>query len=193
MGLLRDENGYVLVLRKPQVMILGEVADEALAKPQAVRELPPATVRTAAPHCCFYCSWCGEPILLQHDRMGSPFGFPNARKIDVRSVATVCFACKHIGSFSMFRGCRSFDTRHKILQSQISGETILLNWLRCGEKTCAATVPLFVRLDPEKTVDENEAAGWLWDELTCALGHRIHQIPLDPAFQLPVRGYPGPR
>src|SRR5215831_9876373 len=98
MRLLRDEHGYVLVLGKPQFIAGGETAEKELVSPEPAKEIKPAqTIRCSVPHCCFYCAWCGEPILLQHDRMGSPFGFPDARKIDVRSVATVCFACKHIG------------------------------------------------------------------------------------------------
>ena len=71
----------------------------------------------SVPHCCFYCTWCGQPIFLPNDRIGSPFGNPDARKIDVRSIATVCHNCKHIGNYSMFRSCRGFDTRHKVMHS----------------------------------------------------------------------------
>jgi len=194
MSLLRDESGYVLVLRRPHYIFTGETAEKELEAPQPASTVQAArTARCSMPHCCFYCSWCGEPILLQHDRMGSPFGFPDARKIDVRSVATVCFACRHIGNYSMFRGCRGFDTRHKIEQAQVSGDLVLLNWLHCVEKTCAARVPLFVKHGSESLLDETEAAGWLWDELTCASGHRIKPIPLDPTLQLPLRTFSGSR
>ena len=194
MRLLRDESGYVLVLRKPQFMVPGEIVEKELEIPQPPPEIQSGqAIRCSVPHCCFYCSWCGEPILLQHDRMGSPFGFPDARKIDVRSIATVCFACKHIGSYSMFRGCRGFDTRHRIVQSQMAGDPILLNWLHCVEDTCTARVPLFVKIDRERPMGETEAAEWLWDDLTCASGHRIRQIAVDPTLQLPLRSQNGAR
>lgn len=193
MRLLRDESGYVLVLRRPRFILSDDTDGESatLQSAKAVHTEP--VIRCSVPHCCFYCSWCGEPILLQHDRMGSPFGFPDARKIDVRSIATVCFQCRHIGSYSMFRGCRGFDTRHKIVQAQICGDPVLLNWLNCVEDTCSARVPFFVRIDRERPLDETEATGWLWDNLTCALGHPIHQIPLDPTLPLPLRSQNGSR
>lgn len=188
MGLLRDESGYVLVLRKPQFMVSGETTEKGLETPQPARDAQAEqTIRCSAPHCCFYCTWCGEPILLQHDRMGSPFGFPDARKIDVRSIATVCFKCRHIGSYSMFRGCRGFDTRHKIVSAQMSAEPVLLNWLHCVEKTCTARVPFFLRIDRENPLDPTDAVEWQWDNLTCASGHHIIPTQLDPTLQLPVR------
>lgn len=188
MGLLGDESGYVLVLRKPQFILDGNTAEKEAVAPQpsgAPQAAP--VVKCATPHCCFYCTWCGEPILLQHDRMGSPFGFPDARKIDVRSIATVCFGCKHIGSYSMFRGCRGFDTRHKIVQRQMACDPVLLTWLHCVEKTCTARVPLFVNSDRERPLEQTEAAEWHWDDLTCASGHRIIPTVLDPTLQLPLR------
>jgi hypothetical protein len=188
MGLLRDDSGYVLVLRKPSFISAGETAERELPKPRPVQRVDAGqAIRCSVPHCCFYCSWCGEPILMQHDRMGSPFGFPDARKIDVRSIATVCFKCNHIGTYSMFRGCRGFDTRHKILHTQISSEPALLNWLHCVEKTCTARVPFFLRVDRENPLDETDVAEWEWNDLTCALGHRIIPVPLDPTLHLPLR------
>ena len=135
------------------------------------------------------CEWCGAAILLPNDRIGSPFGNPDARKIDVRSIATVCLHCKHIGNYSMFRACRGFDTRHKIVHAPNSGTTALLNWLRCVESTCPARVPLFVRLDQDAAENPAAAAEWLWEGLTCASGHRIDQIPLDPTMHLPLRTF----
>ena len=194
MRLLRDESGYVLVLRKPQFIFPGETAEKEFETPQPPQTIQAApTVRCSVPHCCFYCSWCGEPILLQHDRIGSPFGHPDARKIDVRSVAAVCLACRHIGHYSMFRGCRGFDTRHKIVHAQISGDPVLLTWLHCVEKTCTARVPLFVKIDRGAPLDETEAAEWLWEDLACASGHRIVPVPVDPTLQLPLRSFGGPR
>jgi hypothetical protein len=192
MKLLRDESGYVLVLKDWHVLQGGKAAVN--------EEAPPAPVETATstlesncsvPHCCFYCAWCGHPILLPNDRIGSPFGNPDARKIDVRSIATVCPTCKHIGNYSMFHSCRGFDTRHKIMHAPNRGETALLYWLQCVERTCPARVPLFVKLEGD--AQEAEAAEWLWDDLTCASGHSIEPILVDPRYQLPMRTPAGPR
>lgn len=190
MKILRDESGYVLVLRGPNFAVAGR-ADEKVQELQlATKPLPQVQKATCAlPHCCFYCSWCGEPILLPHDRIGTPFGNPDARKIDVRSIATVCHKCKHIGNYTMFRGCRGFDTRHRIVHALGGGSTLLLNWLQCVEKTCPAKTPLFVRLDEDSEEGDTPVTEWLWDELTCASGHRIKPIPLDPTFHLPVRSF----
>lgn len=188
MKLLRDESGYVLVLGRPHLAVVPK-ADEKVEEFKPSIKAVPASPKTccALPHCCFYCSWCGEPILLPHDRIGTPFGNPDARKIDVRSIATVCHNCKHIGTYTMFRGLRGFDTRHKITLALGSGTTLLLNWLQCVEKTCTARVPLFVRLEQDPQEEDPQVTDWLWDELTCALGHRIKPVPLDPTFHLPVR------
>jgi len=194
MKLLRDESGYVLVLRGLQVLPGGKTAEAERAVPAPVQAVSAAgNITCSVPHCCFYCAWCGQPILLPHDRIGSPFGNPDARKIDVRSIATVCGNCKHIGNYSMFRTCRGFDTRHKIMHAPNTGETALLHWLQCAEKTCPARVPLFVRLDRDQPMAEGDAAEWLWDELTCAVGHRIKPVPLDPRYPLPLRPFGWPR
>jgi hypothetical protein len=186
---LRDESGYVLVLRRPRLMVVGGSAAEKKEEVRPVSRPAEPSANCAVPHCCFVCEWCGASILLPNDRIGSPFGNPDARKIDVRSIATVCFSCGHIGNYSMFRGCRGFDTRHKIVHAQNSGTTALLNWLECDEDTCTARVPLFAKLDQDALEDPTAAARWQWDGLTCALGHRIHQIPLDPTIQLPLRTF----
>jgi len=188
MRILRDESGHVLVLRSPRLALVGK-ADER-EQGTGPSDTPVAAVPTAScalPHCCFYCRWCGEPILLPHDRIGLPFGNPDARKIEARSIATVCSKCKHIGNYTMFRGSRGFDTRHKIVLARSSGTTMLLNWLQCEEKTCAARVPLFVRFEQDPQDEAAQVSEWLWDELTCALGHRIEPIPLDSTLQLPFR------
>lgn len=191
MKFLRDESGYVLVLRRPRLMVVGETAaekEEEVPQPLPAAE-PVQRATCAVPHCCFVCGWCGAPVLLPNDRIGSPFGNPDARKIDVRSIATVCLHCKHIGNYSMFRGCSGFDTRHKIVHAPNNGTTALLSWLQCVESTCSARVPLFVRLDQDDAEDPAVAAKWLWDGLTCASGHRIKQVPVDPTIQLPVRTF----
>jgi hypothetical protein len=132
-------------------------------------------------------------MLLQHDRMGSPFGFPDARKIDIRSMATLCRACNHIGHYSMFRGCKGFDTRHKIVQAQMSADPVLLTWLHCVEKSCTARVPLFVNTDRERPLQDANVTEWMWDDLTCASGHRILPIAVDPTLRLPLRSQAGGR
>jgi hypothetical protein len=193
MKLLRDESGYVLVLRRPQLVggrtFETELSKSQPAKADRIMEAPACSV----PHCCFYCAWCGQPILLPNDRIGSPFGHPDARKIDVRSIATVCHNCKHIGNYSMFRACRGFDTRYKVMHSPIKGQTVLLHWLQCDERTCPERVPLFASFEDDTLAGEAEAAGWLWDELTCASGHSIRRIPVDPAYPLPLRTPAGSR
>ena len=194
MKLLRDERGYVLVMPGRSLLASGTTVE------RESRTIQPAqTGRTVAtpvcsvPHCCFYCAWCGEAILLPNDRIGSPFGHPDARKIDVRSIATVCRNCKHIGNYSMFRGCRGFDTRNKIMHSPIQGQTVLLHWLQCVERTCPDRVPFFASLEGDATMGEAEAREWLWNELTCASGHPIRQVHVDPAFSLPLRKPAGSR
>jgi hypothetical protein len=191
MGILRDESGYVLVLRGLQVLPGGKATEVDKTSPAPVRAVSAANC--SVPHCCFYCKWCGQAILLPHDRIGSPFGNPDARKIDVRSIATVCQACKHIGNYSMFRSCRGFDTRHKIMHAPNTGETALLYWLQCVEPTCPSRVPLFVRLEGDTPTGESEAAEWLWDDLMCVSGHCIERTPIDPRYHLPLRPLAWPR
>jgi hypothetical protein len=183
--ILLDEGGYVLVLRKPYAVV-GTREIERDTEPASLVELPSATC--SVPHCCFTCSWCEEPILLPNDRIGSPFANPNARKIDVRSIATVCHACRHVGNYSMFRACKGFDTRHKVMHAPKGGRTSLLQWLQCVEDTCAAKVPLFVRFNEDGSAEE-AAGAWIWDGLTCASGHRIKEIPVDPSTELPLRTF----
>jgi hypothetical protein len=194
MKVLRDESGYVLVMRGPSLLVSGTTAEkESVAIQPAQTDRTVATPVCSVPHCCFYCAWCGQPIVLPNDRIGSPFGHPDARKIDVRSIATVCHSCKHIGNYSMFRACKGFDTRHKIMHSPIKGQTVLLHWLQCVERTCPDRVPLFVQLDGDTPTGEAEAGEWLWNELTCASGHPIRQVTVDPAFPLPLRTPAGSR
>lgn len=189
MKILRDESGHVLVLRGLDILESGRsVAKEQSAfEPIVMRATE--SVSCSVPHCCFVCAWCGEPILLPNDHIGSPFGNPNARKINVRAIATVCHGCKHISTYSMFRMCRGFDTRHKIVHSPRQGETALLTWLQCAESTCPERLPLFARLNGNDEQCETRVAEWLWDELTCASGHRITPVPLDPTIQLPLRSF----
>lgn len=189
MGWLRDESGYVLVLGRPRLMVVGgtAVAKERSAQPVEPAAKPVVVAACSVPHYCFFCSWCGEQVLLPTDRLGSPFGNPDARRIEAQSIASVCSKCRHISNFSMFRNCRGFDTRHRLVHAQRKGEAVLLNWLRCEEPLCVKPVPLFVNTDPEKPLDEADAAGWYWEELTCCLGHPARQIAIDPTMHLPLR------
>ena len=196
MRFLRDESGYVLVLRRPRLMVVGGTEEKEETAAQQIKLVPRPQVATAAcsvPHCCFQCSWCGQQILLPNDKIGSPFGNPDARKIEAQTIATVCLGCGHIANYSMFRNCRGYDTRHRIMHAQRTDETVLLNWLRCDEPLCVTRVPLFAQINPENPLNEIEASGWIWDGLTCALNHPIQRIPLDPTLQLPLRSYTGPR
>jgi hypothetical protein len=189
MGLLRDESGYVLVLGRPRLMVVGgtAVAKQEPARPVEVAPQAMVAVACSVPHYCFFCSWCGEQVLLPTDRLGSPFGNPDARKMEAQSIASVCMKCKHIANYSMFRNCRGFDTRHRITHAKRNGETVLLNWLRCEEPLCVKPVPLFANTDLQQPLDEADAAGWYWDELTCCLGHSARRIALDPTLHLPLR------
>src|SRR3954465_8983850 len=84
MGLLRDESGYVLVLGRPRLMVVGgtAAAKEETKKPVENAAKPAVVAACSVPHYCFCCSWCGEQVALPTDKMGSPFGNPDARKIE---------------------------------------------------------------------------------------------------------------
>ena len=73
MGLLRDESGYVLVLGRPRLMVVGgtAAAKEETKKPVEIAAKPALVAACSVPHYCFYCSWCGEQVLLPTDRIGS--------------------------------------------------------------------------------------------------------------------------
>jgi hypothetical protein len=191
--LFSDESGYVLVLQRPQILSGARTAAKEWSVELPVREVGVVVEAPSCvvPHCCFYCAWCDHPVLLSNDRIGSPFGNPDARKLDVRSIATVCLHCKHIGSFSMFRACAGYNTRHKITHTANSGETLLLHWLHCIESTCTASVPLFLKIESGEASETMRTEEWLWDELTCASGHTIKQVSLDATVQLPLRTPPG--
>ena len=189
MGLLRDESGYVMVLGRPRLMVVGGTTATEKAPEEQLKIVPKpvAPAACSVPHYCFICSWCGEQLLLPTDRLGSPFGNPDARRIEAQSIASVCLKCKHIANYSLFRNCRGYDTRHRVTHAQRTGETVLLNWLRCKEPLCVKPVPLFVNTDTEIPLNEADAASWYWDELTCSLGHPARQISLDPTLELPLR------
>ncbi|MGO9436873.1 MAG: hypothetical protein ACLPH3_22750 [Terracidiphilus sp.] len=132
-------------------------------------------IETEIPHCCFYCSWCASPILLPHENLGMPFGGPLVRKIEARSIGTVCISCGHTGTYSLFRGSQGYDTRYKFVPARHTGMTMLLDWLPCLESTCVFPLPFFVTFDEsfyEANVKEL-AARWSWENLTCSVGHEI--------------------
>lgn len=175
---LFDDSGYLLVLSTPTGSQSKTRADETRTPISTTADhanAPQIVVRPAVPHCCFYCKWCGSPILLPHDRMGSPFGNPSIRRIEVRTIAAVCDTCLHVDCYSMFRACRGYDTRHKMVNVPMTGNTELLGWLQCDEPTCIFKVPLFVTLQGSLSEDELKILTkcWLWEQVTCVTGHPI--------------------
>jgi hypothetical protein len=120
-----------------------------------------------------------------------PFGAPYLRRIEVRSIATACSSCGHVSNFSLFRGSPGFDTRHGLVPAEPLGDVVLLDWLKCQEETCSYPLPLFAQpqapLSAEAVPDM--ASHWIWDELTCAMGHRI----LAPLWILGRAPYSFPR
>ena len=121
---------------------------------EVVTRPPAVTVPAVTSHCCFFCQWCSSPILLAHDQMGLPFAHPSLRRIEVRSVASVCRSCNHVASYSLFRGCSGFDTRHKLMLAPTAGKTILLEWLQCDASSCPFRVPLFVNFDDDLSAED---------------------------------------
>ncbi len=148
-------------------------------QPVPVVTAPPdqsaAPIEIEIPHCCFYCSWCAAQILLPHDGLGFAFGGPMIRKIEARSIGTICGGCGHVGTYSLFRGCQGYDTRHKFVPSPLMGRTVLLDWLPCQEETCVFKLPFFLTYDEDLTEENLKewAPKWLWNDLTCSVGHTI--------------------
>jgi hypothetical protein len=151
-----------------------------------------APIETEIPHCCFSCSWCGSPILLPHDSLGLVFGGPLIRRIEARSIGTVCGSCGHAGAYSLFRGAHGYNTRHKFVATRPTGKTVLLDWIRCDEPTCVFPLPVFALLEEDSTDAEIKelAACWIWDDLKCTAGHDVraprwlfdatlHRMPID--------------
>jgi hypothetical protein len=169
MNILRTVKEQLHLLTSP------DHVDSSLSN--AIRELE-ASRRSSLieiPHCCFYCAWCASPILLPHESLGMPFGGPLVRKIEARSIGTVCLACGHVGTYSLFRGGQGYNTRHKFVPSHSAGMTVLLDHLHCMEPTCVFSLPFFVTFD-EKFSEDNVkdfAVRWNWDDLTCSVGHVI--------------------
>lgn len=151
---------------------------EHMSSESVVTKQPPkdgASVETAIPHCCFYCSWCRSEILLPHDSLGYAFGGPMIRKIETRSIGTVCTACAHAAAYSLFRGCPGYDTRHKFVESSAKGRTLLVDWLPCIEDSCVFPLPFFVVFDNEFTQEnlKERAAQWIWSDVTCSVSHVV--------------------
>jgi hypothetical protein len=162
--------------RSRQMQAALHLAPEPPAKPQTP-EPAVATIEAEIPHCCFYCAWCASPILLPHDSLGFAFGGPMIRKIEARSIGTVCASCAHVATYSLFRGCQGFNTRHRFLSSLLKGRTVLVDWLQCQEETCVFRLPFFLTFD-ELLTEQNLkewAPQWEWDGLACSVGH-----PVDP-------------
>lgn len=181
MKFLRDESGQMLILTQPNaasptVVPGSQTRPQTTVPAKAARERSVTQARRAiTQHGRFFCRWCGSLILLTHDRIGMPFGAPYLRKIESRSVGAVCTSCNHVGNFSMFRGCPGFDTRHSLVPAEPRVEPVLIDWLKCQEESCDQRLPLFL-LPPEPLSAEvvrELALTWHWNELTCAVGHRI--------------------
>ena len=178
MNILRAVGEHIGIFSSP---ISERAIEDSFAEPNRdspLRKTPqafPAAIETEVPHCCFFCSWCGEKILLAHESAGLPFGGPAIRRIEARSIGTVCTACGHVAPFSLFRGCHGYDTRHKFMPARHKGKTVLLDMLRCKEETCVFPLPFFVTFDAE-LCEENVkefASRWFWDDLVCPAGHPV--------------------
>jgi hypothetical protein len=181
MRLLRDESGYLAALRNPfasKATTAEQATDGVVTHPAPVLKAFPAVTS----HCCFFCLRCGAPIPLPHDQIGLPFAQPALRRIEVRSIASVCRSCKHVGNYSLFRGCPGYDTRHKLMPAPISGKTILVEWLQCDAPGCPFRVPLFVNFESGLSPEDAAKfiAGWIWHDLKCMSGHRIRRAVSAP-------------
>lgn len=181
MRFLRDERGELLILTPRDAGSPTGVPGSIPTVPAKADSQPPAQQprRPDVQHCRFFCQWCGSVLLLRHDLMGMPFGVPFLRKIEVRSIASVCNSCNHVSNFSLFRGSPGYDTRHGLVPTEPRGDLVLIDWLKCKEETCTFPLPLF--LQPRQPVSlanvQGAALQWHWNELTCQAGHRI-QVPL---------------
>lgn len=177
MKLLRDESGHVAVIRNPFAHWSKTAASEQSAEAAIHSVAAPKAVKAATLHCCFFCQWCNSPILLPHDQMGLPFAQPSLRRIEVRTIASVCKSCNQVGNYSLFRGCPGFDTRHKLTPAPASGKTILVEWLECDAAGCPFQVPLFVNFDSDLSAEDAAkfVASWVWNDLVCISGHRIRR------------------
>jgi hypothetical protein len=137
-------------------------------------------------HCCFHCSSCPAIISLPHHRLGLMFAGPAIRRVDVRSIATVCSSCRLVGGYSLFRGAYGYDTRHKLASVQPAGSTTLVDWLHCEEESCEHPLPLFLHSEADLSAEivQEIAKAWDWDGLTCMSGHNI----LRPTWLYEKRG-----
>ena len=169
-----------------QIGIFTSPKDSANNKPSLVQPAPAnkdaeqlyqdtVALDIEVPHCCFYCADCSAQILLPHDSLGFAFGGPMIRKIEARSIGTVCPSCGRVGTFSLFRGCHGYDTRHRFVPATLQGRTVLIDWLPCDAESCVFKLPLFVTFDDALTEQNLKewAPRWLWENLACSVGHAI--------------------
>jgi hypothetical protein len=140
MKILRKESGHVLLLPSPWSVRIKSTSNErsvsVIDRAEPI-DASKAAVHPETQHCRFYCRWCESPITLPHDSMGTPFGAPYTRKIEIRAIGTVYGSCNHVGEFSLFRGSYGYDTRNNLISAVPHGKTILLDWLRCAESPCS--------------------------------------------------------
>ena len=181
MKLWSDESGnalvYTLAPEEKSASRQEPIKEPVGERLREVARAAPAGSARATQHCCFHCSWCNGIIALPHDRLGLVFGGPAIRRFNARSIATVCGSCRHVGGFSLFRGCAGFDTRHKLAPVHAMGTTRMVDLLHCEEETCTATLPLFVASESALTSEKVQelAKGWDWKGLTCASTHPVHK------------------
>lgn len=145
-----------------------------LTQPAAYQE-PLAPLDIEVPHCCFFCEYCSAQILLPHDSLGFAFGGPMIRKIEARSIGTICASCGHVGTYSLFRGCHGYNTRHRFVPEFLHGRTVLLDWLPCDAESCVFKLPFFITYDDDLTEQNLKewAPKWLWEDLACSVGHPV--------------------
>jgi hypothetical protein len=108
------------------------------------------------------------------------FGDPALRGIDCGSIAAVCGSCRHIGAYSLFPDSPDRGTRDEAIYAETPGKPVLLDWLRCEDKTCECRMALFVQWQGIVTGNEYRAI-WpqlIWSDMKCPAGHSI----LRPVF-----------
>lgn len=135
-------------------------------------------------YCSFRCKWCHAPIMLDHERLGFPFGSAETRHLHARSIACACNSCRHVGTYSLFENSPHFDRHSRMTAGLPSGETMVLGSLKCGEDTCESELPLCVHWLPGTSEKNARATAkkWLWDGLECPNGHPVTKPSQIPGF-----------
>jgi len=114
--------------------------------------------------------------MLPHKSLGHMFGNEERRTIDAPAAIVVCPYRKQVQT------CQYSDTRDaerppldRAIFLPRSVDTVLVEWLKCGEEACKIPLPLFVQWSPTTTEEERKAEikTWIWDGLRCPAGHSI--------------------